>query len=606
MTLSQVERRLAAILVADVVGYSRQVEADEARTLAALKDLRQTVLEPLLAEHGGRLVKLLGDGLIAEFGSVVGAVACAAAIQAQVAGRQEQVPPERRIILRIGVNLGDVVIEGDDLLGDGVNIAARLEQICEPGGVMISGAAYDQLPGKLDVRFAYAGEPRLKNIARPVRTYRLMPEGRLSQLDPAPRASEKPVIAVLPFHNLSGDPEQVYFSDGMTEEVLTELSRFRELMVIARNSSFAFRGKSMDVREIGHALGATYVIEGNVRRAGNRVRINAQLVDSASGTHLWAERYDRAIEGVFAVQEEIAQSIVATVAQRVRDEGEVAARRRPPEDIRAYDLFLKGLRLSDTFTPEVQAQVEALYEQARAIDPTFARTYTGLAYIHLNRSINVVAGVGPQPDEHRFSALDLAERALALDPNDPQVHCTLGMMCAFVRDFDRGERHFDLARTMNPNDASIQILWAWMQAVTGKPERGMAAAETAYRLNPRHPLWYDRFVARLHFQLGHYGEATALLERSILGIPARRLRDTGWLVAALAHQARLDEAARRGEELVREIACHWRGDPGAGPSDYVDWIVWSSLLQHAADIERLRVGLRLARLPSCTGPVPGN
>ncbi|ANY81209.1 hypothetical protein BB934_25810 [Microvirga ossetica] len=598
MTPSQVERRLAAILVADVVGYSRQVEADETRTLAALKDLRQTVLEPLLAERGGRLVKLLGDGLIAEFGSVVGAVACAAAIQAQVAGRQEQVPPERRIVLRIGVNLGDVVIEGDDLLGDGVNIAARLEQICEPGGVMISGAAYDQLPGKLDVRFAYAGEPRLKNIARPVRAYRLMPEGRLAQLDPAPRAGEKPVIAVLPFHNLSGDPEQVYFSDGMTEEVLTELSRFRELMVIARNSSFAFRGKSMDVREIGHALGATYVIEGNVRRAGNRVRINAQLVDAASGTHLWAERYDRAIEDVFAVQEEIAQSIVATVAQRVRDEGEVAARRRPPEDIRAYDLFLKGLRLSDTFTPEVQAQVEALYEQARAIDPTFARTYTGLAYIHLNRSINVVAGVGPQPDEHRFSALDLAERALALDPNDPQVHCTLGMMCAFVRDFDRGERHFDLARTMNPNDASIQILWAWMQAVIGKPERGMAAAETAYRLNPRHPLWYDRFVARLHFQLGRYGEATALLERSILGIPARRLRDTGWLVAALAHQARLDEAARRGEELVREIACHWCGDPGAGPSDYVDWIVWSSLLQHAADMERLRVGLRLAGLPS--------
>ena len=402
----------------------------------------------------------------------------------------------------------------------------------------------------------------------------------------------------MPFENMSSDPEQVYFSDGITEDVITELSRFRELMVIARNSSFAFRGKSVDVREIGRALGAAYVLDGTVRRAGNRLRITAQLVDAASGAHLWAERYDRALEDVFAVQEEIAKSIVATVAERVRDEGEAAARRRPPEDIRAYDLFLKALRLGETFTPEAQAQVEALYEQARAIDPTFARAYTGLSYIHLNRSINVVAGVGPQPDEHRFSALRLAERALALDPNDPRVHCTLGMMCAFVRDIGRGERHFDLARTMNPNDASIQILWAWMQAVTGKPARGMTAAETAYRLNPRHPLWYDAFLARLHFQLGHYGEAATLLEKRIFDLPARHLRNMGWRVAAYAHQGRLDEAALGGEELVREIASHWRGDPGAGPSDYMDWIVWASLLQHAADMERLREGLRLAGLPA--------
>ena len=207
-----------------------------------------------------------------------------------------------------------------------------------------------------------------------------------------------------------------------------------------------------------------------------------------------------------------------------------------------------------------------------------------------------MAGVGPQPDEHRFSALRLAERALALDPNDPRVHCTLGMMCAFVRDFDRGEQHFDLARAMNPNDATIQILWAWMQAVTGKPERGMAAAETAYRLNPRHPLWYDRLLAHLHFQLGHYGKAAALLERPAFDIPVH-LRDMGWRVAAYAHQGRLDEAALCGQELVREIASHWRGDPGAGPSDYMDWIVWASLLKQPAD-ERLREGLRLAGLPA--------
>src|SRR5215212_2295573 len=314
---------------------------------------------------------------------------------------------------------------------------------------------------------------------------------------PAPRADEKPAIAVLPFQNLSGDPEQVYFSDGITDDVITELSRFRQLMVIARNSSFAFRGKSMDVREIGRALGASYVIEGNVRRTGNRVRITVQLIDAASGAHVWAERYDRAIEDVFALQEGIAQSIVATVAQRVIDADEIAARRRPPEDIRAYDLFLKGLRLGDTFTPEAQAQVEAYYEQARAVDPTFARAYTGLAFVHNNRSVDVIAGVQPQPDEHRLSALRLAEQALALDPNDPRVHSTLAMMSTRVRDFERAERHYDLARAMNPNDATIQIYWAWAQACFGRPEDGLPAADLAFRLNPRHPRWYSEYLSRI-------------------------------------------------------------------------------------------------------------
>ena len=249
-------------------------------------------------------------------------------------------------------------------------------------------------------------------------------------------------------------------------------------------------------------------------------------------------------------------------------------------------------------TPELQAQVEALYEQARAIDPTFARAYTGLAFIHSNRSIDVIAGVQLQPDEHRLLGLHLAEQALALDPNDPRVHCTLGTMCARVRDFERAERHLDLARAMNPNDATIQIYWAWLQGATGQPERGMAAAELAIRLNPRHSLWYDMFLARLHFQLGHYQEASALLEKRISDSPARHLRDTGWRLAAYAHQGRREEAALCGEKLVREIGFHWRGEPGAGRSDYMDWIVWSSLLQHAADNERLRAGLRLAGLPA--------
>ena len=591
-------RRLAAILAADVVGFSSLMGQDEEATLARIKDLRREVIEPKVQDHHGRVFKTTGDGFLVEFQSPVEAVRCAVGVQKALASNASE-ESSQGLQLRIGINLGDIIVEEDgDVYGDGVNVAARLEQLAEPGGIAISGKIYDEVRDKLPYSFEDRGEQEVKNIARPVRVYALrgqkpVTSGRESR---TPRSSDKPSIAVLPFTNMSGDPDQVYFSDGISEDVITELSRFRELTVIARNSTFAFRGQSLDVREIGRVLGAGYVVEGSVRRAGARVRVTAQLVEAQSGSHLWAERYDRALEDVFAIQEEIAQSIVATVAQRVVDAGEAAARRRPPEDVRAYDLFLRGLRIDDTFTPEGQARVEALYEQARAIDPTFARAHSGLAYIHLNRSIDVISGVRPQPDEHKISALRLAEQALALDPNDPRVHSTLAYVCLNSRDFERAERHLDLARAMNPNDAVIQIFWAWMQGVRGKPERGMTAAALAYRLNPRHPLWYDMFFARLNFQLGHYEEAAALLEKRIYASPARHLRDMGWRVAAYAHLGRLDQAASCGAELVREIAAHWRGDPTARPSDYMDWLVWSSLLEKAADMERLRAGLRLAGL----------
>lgn len=594
----EAQRRLAAILVADVVGYSRLLEADEAGTLATIKVLRQTVLEPLLLAHHGRLIKLMGDGLIAEFGSIVEAVACAAAVQEQVAGRQEKVPSERRIILRIGINLGDVVVEGDDLLGDGIVVAARLEQLCPPGGVLISGTTHDQLYGKLDVRFEYAGELRLRNIARPVRAYRMVLDGAPSSAFAAFPLMDKPAVAVMPFENMSGDPEQIYFSDGITEDVITELSRFRELIVIARNSSFALRGKSADVREIGRSLNAAYVVEGSVRRAGSRVRITAQLVDASSGAHLWAERYDRGIEDVFDIQDEIAQSIVARVAQRIIEDSEVAARRRPPEDIRAYDLFLQGYRLSDTFTPEAQARVQALFEQALQIDPTFARACTGLAYTYMNRATDAGVGIPRGRDENRITALRLAEKALSLDPNDPRVHATLGYICLTWRDFDRAEHHMDLARAMNPNDPMIQITWAWVQACLGKPERAMSAAEIAFRLNPHHPNWYNYFLSRILFQLGRYSEVTTLLERCTIDAPARHPRDMAWRAAACGHLGRIEEAQRCADIFVQSVGNYWRGDPAAGPREYVDWVVDVAYLRRDEDAHRLREGLRLAGLPA--------
>lgn len=593
------ERRLAAILAADVVGYSRLVEADEAGTLDALKAVRQTVLEPLLAEHRGRVVKWMGDGVIVEFNSVVAAVRCAASLQSRLAASQAGTQPDRSIVLRIGAHLGDVVVEADDLLGDGVNIAARLEQLCPPGGVLISAAAHDQLAGKLDLPFVDAGEQRLKNIARPVRAFKLAPEGTHVRLPPQPAPADKPAVAILPFQNLSDDPDQVYFSDGVTEDIITELSRFRELLVIAQNSSFAFRGKATDVREIGRALGASHIIEGNVRRAGNRVRISAQLVDASTGTHLWAERYDRALADVFAVQEEIAQSIVARVAERVIDQRETAARRRPPQDLQAYDLFLRAVRFGGTsFTPEVLAQLEAYYKQVIAIDPTFARAYSGLAFIHRDRSTQVIAEIRSQPDEEMQLALDLAEKAVALDPNDARIQSTIGFIRAYMRDFDVAEQHFDLARALNPNDAVVQILYAVLQSSRGRPERGLAAVEIACRLNPRHPRWYNASRARLLFQRGDYDQAAALFESKMWDEPARYLRDLGWRVAACAHAGQLDKATRWGEEFVREMTCHWQGDPGAGVSAYIEWLVWFSLLEHAPDVERLRAGLRLAGLPA--------
>ncbi|PSH63436.1 hypothetical protein CU102_23780 [Phyllobacterium brassicacearum] len=597
MGADHAERRLVAILAADIVGYSRLIEADEAGTLAAMSALRSEVIDPLLAEYHGRIVKLMGDGIVAEFGSVVEAVGCAAAVQQQLANRKENVPDERRIVLRIGINLGDVVVEGDDLLGDGVNVAARLEQLCPPGSVLISGTAHEHLSGKLDIRFDFTGEQHLKNIARPVKTYQMEVAGS-PPVFPPPIRSDKPSIAVLPFENMSRDPEQVYFSDGITEDVLTELSRFGELTVIARNSSFAFREQRTDLREIGRKLGAGYVVEGSVRRAGDRVRITAQLVEAESGTHVWTERYDRALEDVFAVQEEISQNIVAAVAQRVRDDREVAARRRQPEDMRAYDLFLQGHRLSDDFTPGTQDRVLSLFERAIQIDPTFARAYTGLAYAHLNRAVDHGIGASRETDENRIRALRLAEQALALDPNDPRVHCTLGFMCLTWRDFDRAERHLDLARSMNPNDAMIQIIWAWMQGALGRPERALPAIQIAFRINPRHPSWYNYYLSHILFQLGRYSEAAVLLEQRTFDSPSRHPRDMAWRAACYGHLGRVEEARRCGEIFAQAVRDLWQGDPSAGTKEYVDWVVDVSYLREPNDVKRLRAGLRLAGLPA--------
>jgi tetratricopeptide (TPR) repeat protein len=310
------------------------------------------------------------------------------------------------------------------------------------------------------------------------------------------------------------------------------------------------------------------------------------------------ERYDRALDDVFAVQEEIAQSITATVAHRIIQDSEVAARRRQPEDIRAYDLFHQANRLSDVFTPEAQARAQALFEQVLRIDPGFARAHTGLAWLYLNRAIDDGVGVPREQDASRVEALRQAEEALALDPNDPRVHSTLGYMCLTWRQFDRAERHMNLARGMNPNDPLIQVLWAWVKACVGRPEEALPAAEIALRLNPCHPSWYNYYLSRILFQLGRDGETVTLLEQRTIDAPARHPRDMAWRAAACAHLGRIEEARRCAETFVQSVRSYWRGDPAAGPREYVDWLVDISYLRRDADMARLREGLRQAGLPA--------
>src|SRR5215469_16751091 len=380
MADERAQRRLAAILAADVAGYSRLMGADEEGTLAQLKAHRRDLIDPKIAEHRGRIVKTTGDGLLAEFASVVDALRCAVEVQRGMAECNSSVPPEQRIEFRLGINVGDIVIEGGDIYGDGVNVAARLETLAEPGGICVSSRVQEDARGKLDVAFDELGERRLKNIAWPVRVCRVRLDTKAGTLQPALPFPDRPSIAVLPFTNMSGDPEQQYFGDGVVEDIIAELSRFRSLFVIARNSSFAFHGEAIDLGEIARRLGVQFVVEGSIRRAGNRVRITAQLIDARTGTHLWAERYDRELEDIFAVQDEVVHTVVATVAGRVEAAGAELAKRRPPESLIAYDYVLRGLEQLNLAGQEHNAAARHLFEEAVDLDPQYA---VGHAYLAL-------------------------------------------------------------------------------------------------------------------------------------------------------------------------------------------------------------------------------
>ncbi len=528
MAEERVHRRLAAILAADVAGYSRLMGGDEEGTLAALTAHRTELIEPCIAEHRGRVVKTTGDGLLAEFASVVDAVRCAVAFQDGMRDRSSDTPEDRRIQFRIGVNLGDVIVQDDDLYGDGVNVAARLEGLAEPGGILVSGTAYDHVRNKVRADFDDLGAQTLKNIADPVRAYRVAGTSRVS--DAALKVTtDKPSIAVLPFTNMSGDPEQEYFAEGVVEEITAALSRVRSFFVIARMSTLRYRGHSIDAINVGQELGVRFLLEGSVRKSNDRVRITAQLIDAFSGSHLWADRYDGKIEDLFDLQDRITEHIVAAIAPTIRTAEIERARRKRPDSLVAYDYAMRALPNVWALTPSASTEAVQLASEAVRLDPDFAFANALASWCHVWQVAN---GWSLSPAQARAEGLRLAQCALSLDGDDPGVLTIVGaaeMMLA--HNLEAASVHIGKALVLDPNSA-----WAWLRSgylhvYRGDAETALEHFSRAERLSPFDPLNFNRYIgiALAHFVAERYQEASEWAEKSLLERP-----DVPWAYRVLA------------------------------------------------------------------------
>ena len=547
-------RRLAAILAADVVGYSRLMGEDEEATLAALKMLWRDLSDPKIKEHHGRIVKTTGDGLLVEFGSVVDAVRCAVEVQREMAERNTGIPVERRIEFRMGINLGDIIKDKGDIYGDGVNVAARLEALAEPGGICVSRVVRDQVRDKLDLIFEDRGEQQVKNIARPVRVFdvRTAVEGPTLTLDRPAAAPlpipEKPSIAVLPFQNMSGDPDQEYFADGMVEEIITALSRLRWFFVIARNSSFTYKGRAVDVTQVGRELGVRYVLEGSVRRSGNRVRITAQLIEAETGNHVWAERYDRDLSDVFALQDEITERVIGTIEPELYAAENIRTQRKPPESLDAWECVIRALSALTQMTRESTAEAERLCRQAIAIAPNYGQAHSLLGWALLRRTIW----------SHDLSVVlaeveAAAQAALAADERDAWAHFIQGNVLMRRRRFAEAGREFRRAIELNPNFALAHAYQGVALVNQGYYQQGLDSAQHALRLSPN-----DRNVGNfgcLAAALACFGAAqyadSASWARSMIEQFPEDMRGYFMLAGALAMQGEITDAQQAVAELLR-------------------------------------------------------
>jgi adenylate cyclase len=512
------ERRLAAILAADVVGYTALMGKDEAGTLERLKSLRRELVQPKIAERGGRIVKLMGDGLLAEFPSVVEAVRCAVDIQRDMAVREPDISDEKRIWLRMGINLGDIIVEGNDIYGDGVNVAARLETLADPGGICVSGTVFDHVKSKVGVNFADLGDQQVKNIDQPVQVYRIVLEmeadaseaaGTFAGKADAPELPDKPSIAVLPFSNMSGDPEQEYFSDGITEDIITELSRFRSLFVIARNSSFAFKDQAVDLANVAKRLGVEYILEGSVRKAGNRVRITAQLIEAATHSHLWAERYDRQLEEIFSLQDDITERVVWALVGHLEQTEAGKAKRRGSAHPTAYDLRLRAEEILTRYTRDDTAEAILLLERAVAMTPEYGRALSSLASAY-------------QLNYWWTGNLDWIRRSertasAALKSSDPEefTQGTMAYCAAILGEFSRAERLMERALAINPHNRHTIFYQLSIQNMRGNTDAALEASERLRRLDPINPTYIDEEEGYAFYLAGRYEESIAAFERSM-------------------------------------------------------------------------------------------
>ena len=587
------ERRLAAILAADVVGYSRLMGEDEAGTLARLNALRRETLEPLITAHRGRIFKLMGDGLLVEFASVVDAVTCGLAWQKEVAQLENGLGADQALRFRIGINLGDVIVEGEDVHGDGVNIAARLEALAEPGGVCLSADAHRHARGKVEASFRDLGERQLKNIAEPVQVYAVTLEGSEAARERGARRqalqADRPTIAVLPLANRTGDPEQDYFSDGITEDIITELARLPIVQVVARHASFAFKGKDLDLSDVGRQLGAHYLLDGSLRRAANRVRITVQLVETETGRQVWAERFDRELDDIFAVQDEITRSIVAVLPGRVQDAVADRVVRKPTSSMSAYECLLQGKAIRDSFTADSTLKARAFFEKAVEIDPHYAKAYGLLADTYF---VDTILGLADEAD--RQIVYDMTRRAVALDSGDVSLQEALGFAYIAAGLWADAESQFDRTLTQIVNQAE-QLMWcAYGLMMVGRPEEARDLTLEAKRLDPLHPPSFDWVLGQACSFAKDYEQAIKVLKGEAL------LNSLAYccLTGAYARLGLAEEASRTLKTFVktRREEFDSRGITAAG--DTVEALAGSyrNILRRASDWDHLAEGLCQAGL----------
>ncbi len=585
MTRERLVRRLTAIFAADVAGYSRLTGMDEEGTHVRLREHLRVLIDPKIAAHRGHIVKNTGDGLLAEFSSVVDAIRCAVDIQRGMAERNSDVPSNTRIEFRIGINVGDVIDDNGDIFGDGVNIAARLETVAEPGGICVSDDAHRQVRDKLDLVFDDAGEQNLKNIGRPVRIFRVRDRGAAAGQRNTLALPDRPSIAVLPFQNLSADPEQEYFADGVVEDITMALSLFRWLFVIARNSSFTYKGRAVDVKQVGRELGVRYVLEGSVRKAGNRIRIAGQLIDAETGAHLWAGRFDGALEDMFDLQDQVTSSVVGAIAPKLEREEIKRARRKPTENLDAYDYYLRGLASARPWTRDTNAEALQLFCKAIELDPGLACAYGMAAWCCVRRKALGWTNARAQDSEE---GVRMAWKAVHLGGDDPVALCMGGYALAFVaHEFDDAAAFMDRGLAVNPNTAQAWTLSAWLRVWRGEPDLALEHVARAMRLSPLDPNMFGMYggMAYAHFLAGRYDMASSCAEKASRDNPAFLLARC--ISAASNALAGRLEPAQRAMSRAREC------DPNLRASNLRDLAPF----RRSEDFTSFATGLLKAGLP---------